>query len=357
MSRFLCERFRALEAYTPGEQPQDRSYIKLNTNESPYPPSEGVLRAVTEEEVARLRLYPDPTCSSLRDALADLYGYKRENILVSNGSDDILNFAFLAFAGRDGVVFPDISYGFYKVYAELHGAPYTEIPLCEDFSIDPSHYCKTGKNVVIANPNAPTGLALPLSDVERIVKENPDHVVLIDEAYVDFGAESAVSLVGKYENLLVVRTFSKSASLAGARLGFAVGSPDLIADLEKIKYSTNPYSLDRLTLLMGTAAVRDADYYRANCRRIIASREKTIKALCALGFTVTDSKANFVFAASDKLDGETLYNALREKGVLVRHFSKERIRNYNRITIGSEEETDTFLRIVTEILNEGANEA
>lgn len=223
MSRFLNKKYASLEAYTPGEQPRDKKYIKLNTNESPFPPSEGVLRALNGKEVADLRLYPDPECKVLREKLGALYGYGEKNVFVSNGSDDILNFAFMAFCDG-GVLFPDISYGFYKVYAELHGAPYETVPLREDFSVAADDYVGRCKNVVIANPNAPTGLSLPLSEVERIVASNRDRVVLIDEAYVDFGGESAIPLVGKYDNLLVVRTFSKSGSLAGGRLGFAVGN-------------------------------------------------------------------------------------------------------------------------------------
>ena len=249
MSRFLIEDYQRLEAYTPGEQPTDMKYIKLNTNESPYPPSRGVLKALSGEEVSRLNLYPDPECKELKDALASLYGLTRENVFLSNGSDDILNFSFMAFCGKQTPVrFPEISYGFYKVYAELYGVDYTAVPLREDFSIDIRDYMGNDANVVIANPNAPTGIALSLDEIERIVKANPDRLVLIDEAYVDFGGQSAVALTKQYDNLLVVGTYSKSRSMAGARLGFAFGNRELIADLEKIKFSTNPYNINRLII-------------------------------------------------------------------------------------------------------------
>lgn len=349
MSRFLNRKYASLEAYTPGEQPRDQKYIKLNTNESPFPPSEGVIRAISVREVGDLRLYSDPTCIALRKKLGELFGYTERNVFVSNGSDDILNFSFMAFA-EDGVVFPDISYGFYKVYAELHGAPYETKPLAEDFSVTVDDYVACGKNVVIANPNAPTGLSLSLSEVERIVSSNPDRVVLIDEAYVDFGGETAMPLVKKYDNLLVVRTFSKSGSLAGARLGFAVGSEELIADLEKIKYSTNPYAINRLTLLAGERAVDDRDYYRQNCRIIASNREFAQGELRRLGFFVTESKANFIFAESPEIDGETLYRELRARGILVRYFGKGRIRNFNRITVGTRADMDALIEAVTEIL-------
>ena len=252
MSKFLNPRLGALEAYTPGEQPRDRRYIKLNTNESPYPPSKGVCRAVNKQAVESLRLYCDPNATALKEELARLYGKKPEQVFLSNGSDDILNFAFLAF-GANGILFPDISYGFYEVFAQLHGLAYEKVSLKENFAIDIKPYCGKGKMVVIANPNAPTGMALPLSKIEKLLQANPDSVVLIDEAYVDFGGESCACLVEKYPNLLCVQTFSKSRSMAGARLGFAIASAELIADLERIKYSTNPYNINRLTMALGEA--------------------------------------------------------------------------------------------------------
>lgn len=351
MSEFFNPRLASLEAYTPGEQPQDRTYIKLNTNESPYAPSKGVRKAMDSKRIDNLRLYCDPNATHLKEELAKLYNKKPSEIFVSNGSDDILNFAFLAF-GADGILFPDISYGFYEVFANLHGLPFEAVALKKDFTIDISDYCKQNKMVVIANPNAPTGIALPVKKIEKILKANPGHVVLIDEAYVDFGGESCADLVEQYPNLLCVQTFSKSRSMAGARLGFAIGSEELIADLEKIKYSTNPYNVNTLTQAAGVAAVRENGYYMRNCRKIIKSRQYTKKELEKLGFLVLPSKANFLFAKTEKLGGEELYLRLKEKGILVRHFQKERIKNYNRITIGSQKEMEAFIDAVKEILGE-----
>lgn len=349
MSKFMNPRLSGLEAYTPGEQPQDRTYIKLNTNESPYPPSKGVRKAMDRKRLDNLRLYCDPNATALKNELAKLYDKDPGQILVSNGSDDILNFAFLAF-GADGILFPDISYGFYEVFANLHGLPYEQVALKKDFSIDVADYCGKKKMVVIANPNAPTGMALPLKKIEKIIQANPDNVVLIDEAYVDFGGESCADLVKKYPNLLCVQTFSKSRSMAGARLGFAIGSEELIADLEKIKYSTNPYNVNALTQAAGVAALQENRYYMKNCRRIIKSRNYTKKQLERLGFVVLPSKTNFLFAKSDKIEGKELYWQLKDRGILVRHFDKERIRNFNRITIGSQKEMEAFIAAVEEIL-------
>lgn len=350
MSRFLHERYRGFEAYTPGEQPQDMEYIKLNTNESPYPPSPEVIAAISAEEVEKLRLYPDPECKVLRDALAKRFGVKRENVFVSNGSDDILNFAFMAFAGLGGTVtFPEISYGFYQVFAELHGINFRAVPLKEDFSIDISEYMKNDSMIAIANPNAPTGLMLSVAQVEEIVKNNPDHVVLIDEAYVDFGGTSSMELTKQYDNLLIVQTFSKSRSLAGGRLGFAVANETIIEDLEKIKYSTNPYSINRLTLLAGTAAVESDAYFMEKCKEIAETREYTKAELKKSGFTVTDSFANFLFVKKEGISGEVIYRKLRENGILVRHFSKESICDYNRVTVGTKEQMETFLNVIRDI--------
>ena len=354
MSRFLSSKYKDLEAYTPGEQPRDMKYIKLNTNESPYPPSKRVVDALSSEEVLKLNLYSDPTAKALKTRIAELYGVEYENVFVSNGSDDILNFSFMAFCEGEkrGVRFPEISYGFYSVYAELHGASYKAIPLKEDFSIDIADYMKNDASVVIANPNAPTGIALALSDIEKIVMANPDNLVLIDEAYVDFGGESAVALTKKYSNLLVVGTFSKSRSLAGARLGFAIANKEIISDLEKIKYSTNPYNINRLSLIAGEMAILDNAYYMDNCKKIIETREYTQKKLRELGFSLTESKANFIFAKSDKIGGKELYSALKSRGILVRHFDKEKIKDYNRITVGTREEMDALISVITDILKE-----
>lgn len=349
MSRFLDPRLEKTEAYVPGEQPRKMQYIKLNTNESPYPPSPAVIAAINGDEAKKLRLYSDPESKELKFAAAKTYGVSEKNVYFANGSDDILNFAFAAY-GKNGAVFPEISYGFYPVFAELYGIEAEKIPLKSDFSINASDYFGKNKMTVIANPNAPTGLCLPLSDIESIVKNNPESVVVIDEAYIDFGGESCLPLINKYDNLLVVRTFSKSRSMAGARLGFAFGDEALISDLEKIKYSTNPYNINRLTQAAGKAAFSENGYYEENCKKIIATREKTAKALCDLGFEVLDSKANFIFAKHKKIGGGEFYEKLKEKGVLIRHFSDPKISDFNRITVGSDEEMEIFISKTKEIL-------
>ncbi len=355
MSRFFSDQYKNLKAYTPGEQPRGRKFIKLNTNESPYPPSPGVMAAVSAE-VEKLQLYSDPESTDATAALAELFGVDYHEVLLTNGSDEILNFAFMAFCDRKHpIAFPDITYGFYPVFAQLNDIPYETIPLAEDFSVRAEDYIGLGKNIVIANPNAPTGLCLSLAEIEEIVKTNPDHVVIIDEAYVDFGGESAISLIHKYDNLLVTGTFSKSRSMAGARLGFGVGCKALMDDLKTIKYSTNPYNVNRMTHAAGLAAVRENDYYMQNCQKIIATREMTKNALRELGFFVTESKANFLFAKSDKIGGEALYLALKERGILVRHFGVERICEFNRITVGTKAEMEAFLATVREILTEKEN--
>lgn len=350
MSRFFSEKYSQLTPYTPGEQPKDMQYVKLNTNESPFPPSAAVAAAVAEQ-AGKLQLYSDPETTALRQKLAQVYGVKPSQVLVTNGSDEVLNFAFMAFADEKApLAFPDISYGFYPVFAQLNNIPYTQIPLKADFSIDPADYMGIGKTVVIANPNAPTGLSLSLAQIEEIVRSNPDNVVIIDEAYVDFGAESAVSLVDKYDNLLVCQTFSKSRSMAGARLGFGIGNEKLIADLNTIKYSTNPYNVNRMTEFAGVAALEDNDYYMNNAKTIMANRQWTKQALETLGFTVLDSKANFLFAKSDRIDGEQLYLELKKRGVLVRHFTKERIAPYVRITVGTMEQMQILIDNIKQLL-------
>ncbi len=350
MSKFLSEEYQGLKEYVPGEQPKDKRYIKLNTNESPYPPSPAVLAAVNQEAAASLCLYSDPESKDLKESLAALYGCEAENVFVSNGSDDILNFAFMAFGKTKGVMFPDITYGFYSVFAELHHLDAAVMPLREDFTIDLSPYMVSEKMAVITNPNAPTGIALPLSEIERVVAADPSRVVLVDEAYVDFGAESAVALTKKYDNLLVVQTFSKSRSMAGARLGFAIADAAIIKDLEKIKYSTNPYNVNRITQAAGVAALAEQTYYDDNCKRIMATREYTSSALKKLGFFVTNSATNFLFAKHENISGEEIYRKLKEKGVLVRHFSSPRIADFNRITIGTREEMETMLALLETIV-------
>ncbi len=352
MSKFLNERISRLSPYTPGEQPKDMDYIKLNTNESPFPPSKkGVELSLSGASISHL--YPDPDCTELTKLVAEFVGVKAENVIMVNGSDEVLNFAFMAYCDqRTPAVFADITYGFYKVFASLNGVPTKIIPLKEDFSIDIDDYIKQDGTIFIANPNAPTGLVLPLTEIERLLKSNPDRVVVIDEAYIDFGGDSAVKLIEKYDNLLVTQTFSKSRSLAGARLGFGVANEKLISDLMRIKYSTNPYNVNRASAGLGMGAILDKEYFENNCKKIIENREQTKKKLIELGFTLTDSYANFLFAKTDKISGKELYLKLKENGVLVRHFDSPRISDYIRITIGNQEQMQIFIEKTAKILEE-----
>lgn len=352
MSRFFSEARAALVPYTPGEQPKDMRYIKLNTNESPFPPSKKA-QQMAAEALSRLQLYPDPTCAALHRSLADLYGLSPEQVLCTNGSDEILNFAFMAFCdGKTPAAFADITYGFYEVFADLHGVPCKRIPLRADFTINVEDYCHNDATVFIANPNAPTGIALTRAEIERILQANPDHVVVVDEAYVDFGAESCVPLVCRYDNLLVTQTFSKSRSMAGARLGCGIASPALIADLNTIKYATNPYNINAMTMAAGLGVLADEAYTQNNCKTIIENRSYITAELQKLGFTVTPSCTNFVFAAHGRVSGGEIYRRLRERGILVRHFDHPRIAAYNRITVGTRADMETLAATLQKILEE-----
>ena len=352
MSRFIKNRYQGFASYTPGEQRNDGTYIKLNTNESPYPPAPEVQNALLLADPEAMRLYPDPTGKVLKDKLAALYDVQPENIFLSNGSDDILNFAMMAFVDEDEqIAFPEITYSFYEVIAALHDVRVNRIPVTDNLMIDPADYCSLDQNIVIPNPNAPTGTALSAAEIEDIVRSNPDHVVLIDEAYVDFGAESVIPLTKDYDNLLVSHTFSKYASFAGGRLGFAVGSAGLIQDLMTIQYSTNPYNINRMTMKLAEATV-DADaYYRANAERIKKTRVRITAALEEMGFSVIPSLANFVFAKHARISGKTIYEQMLKRFVLIRHFDDAKITDYNRISIGSDEQMDIFLERLTEVLN------
>ncbi len=352
MSRFFSSKLASLTPYTPGEQPRDQRYIKLNTNESPFPPSPKA-QAYAKAAAEKLELYSDPNCTELVAKAAEVFGIEEDGIIFSNGSDEVLNFAFMAFCDdKNPAIFPDITYGFYKVFAGLNGIPYKQIPLKEDFSLDVSDYFAAGGTIFIANPNAPTGLCLSLSQIEEILKANPDNVVVIDEAYIDFGGETAIPLTNKYDNLLVVQTFSKSRSMAGARLGFAVGCKALIQDLNTIKYSTNPYNVNRMTMAAGLGALEDDDYFRENCAAIMENRAFFTEKLEGLGFTVIPSKTNFVFAKYPGVGGKAMYQKLRENGILVRHFDTDRLRDYLRITIGSREQMAACVDALTKILEE-----
>ncbi len=351
MSKFLSDRLSCLTPYTPGEQPQDFNYVKLNTNESPFPPSPEVIKAINTDEVSLLKLYSDPECKKTVKAIADYYGVESKNVVLGNGSDEILSFIFSAFCDENTpVAFPDISYGFYEVFASLYGIKAHVIPLKDDYSLCADDYCSLNETVVIANPNAPTGMAISLADIEKIAATNPDNVVVIDEAYVDFGGESAVDLTKKYKNLIVVQTFSKSRQLAGARLGFAVADDAIIADLNTVRFSNNPYNINRLTLLAGEAAIKDKAYFEKTRAEIMVNREYTMAELEKRGFTVLTSKANFVFAAHSEKSGEELYKGLKSNGVLVRFFNKPRLDGFLRITIGTKEQMDALFTALDKII-------
>ena len=352
MSRYFSGKYAALTPYTPGEQPRDMRYIKLNTNESPYPPSP-LAREYARKAAQTLQLYSDPTCKALTDAASALYGLCSDEMLFTNGSDEILNFAFMAFCDSDhGACFPDVTYGFYPVFAELSGIPYRQIPLKEDFTVDPGDYQGCTGAIFIANPNAPTGLALTRQQIEALLTANPDSVVVVDEAYVDFGGESCVGLIRRYPNLLVTQTFSKSRNLAGGRLGMGFGCRELIQDLNTIKYSTNPYNVNSMTMAAGVGALEDRAYFEACCREIVTTRAATAEALEALGFTMPQSLANFLFIRHPRLGGLELYQTLKRRGILVRHFETPRLKDYNRVTIGSPEQMETLIAALKSILEE-----
>ncbi len=352
MSRFFSSKYKNLIPYTPGEQPKDTQYVKLNTNESPFPPSEKAVKYASEA-AKKLQLYSDPECRELVKAATDYFGVEKDEILFTNGSDEILNFAFMAFCDSEHpAVFPDITYGFYSVFADLNGVPYEKIPLNNDFTVNVDDYIGINKTIFLANPNAPTGIALNVSDIERIVASNPDNVVLVDEAYVDFGAESVVPLIHKYKNLIVTQTFSKSRSLAGGRLGFGIACKELIADMNTVKYSTNPYNVNSMTMAAGVGTLLDDEYMKGNCLKIQENRQWTNGKLAEMGFTFTESKANFIFAKHERADGKEIYLKLKEKGVLVRHFDSARLCDYNRITVGSKEQMKIFIDTLKEVLEE-----
>lgn len=353
MSRFISREAGRLAPYTPGEQPTDAQYIKLNTNESPFPPSPRVVKAVSRAELLKLHLYPDPACGALHRAVADHYGLKPENVLAGNGSDELLSFAFRAFCGQGkGCAYADITYGFYKVWAAFYGLEAKVVPLREDFSLHVDDYMDFPGTIFLANPNAPTGMAVPRADIQRLLDADPDRVVVVDEAYVDFGAESCVPMLFRYDNLLVVQTMSKSRSLAGGRLGFALGHPDLIADLNRVKYSFNPYNVSRLSMAAGAAAMADDAYFDRCCAAVVQTRAWTVGELERLGFTVLPSQANFLFARSGRIPGGELYRRLKENGILVRWFDADRIRDYVRITIGSLEQMEALIDQLGQLLEE-----
>jgi histidinol-phosphate aminotransferase len=354
MSRYWSDVVRTLTPYVPGEQPQVQGLVKLNTNECPYGPSVAVLKAIAEQNGDGLRLYPDPRSQALVSAIARHHGLQNDQVFVGNGSDEVLAHAFMALLRHDApLLYPDVSYSFYPVYAKLYGIAAREIPLDDSFALRVDDYLKAGPNggIIFPNPNAPTGMALPLAEVRRLLQGNRDSVVVIDEAYVDFGGESAVALIDEFPQLLVVHTLSKSRALAGLRVGYAMGHPDLIEALVRVKDSFNSYPLDRLAVAGAVAAMDDEAWFAQTRRRIIATRERMVAGLRGRGFEVLPSAANFVFARLPGRDGAALAAGLRKERVLVRHFRKpERIAQFLRITVGTEEHTDALLSALDAVL-------
>ena len=357
MSKFWNDKIKEIESYVPGEQPKDKKYIKLNTNENPYSPSEKVIEKIKSMSLKDLKLYPDPDVSELRKVIAEYFSQKideritKEQIFVGNGSDEVLALIFMTFFNKgDKVYYPDITYSFYPVYADLFDLKEVKIPLNKNFEIEIDKYFGVDGHIIITNPNAPTSIALKLEEIEEIVKKNPNQLVVVDEAYVDFGAESAVKLVNKYDNVLVVQTFSKSRSFAGMRLGYAIGSENIIEGLNRLKFSFNSYTIDRISIEAGIESFKDDDYFIKINAKIIETREKTVKKLKELGFKVLNSSANFIFISHNKVFAGDLYKQLKDNGILVRYFAKDRIDNYLRVTIGTDEEMEIFIEKLEKLL-------
>lgn len=351
MSRFFSKRYNDLKMYMLEEQIQQKKTIELNTNESPYPASSFVYRSIDQFEVDSLRKYSDPDAKKLVKAIAENFGVNENQVAVGNGSDEILAFSFMAFQNQEKkFYFPKVSYEFYSVYSDVFGVNKIEIPLSDDLSIKPEDYFNLDGTIVIANPNTPTGIALTAAEIEEIVRTNKNNLVIVDEAFVDFGAESCVPLVDKFDNLLVIQTFSKSRNLAGARVGFAVANAEIIADLNRIKSSFNPYNINTLSIIAGTAAMKDKDYFKKCVNEIKKTRERFSKEMEALGFIVMDSKANFILMKSNTLTGEDYYKALRDKNILVRHYEDPQMKDYVRVTIGLPEQMDSLVKATKDIL-------
>ena len=351
MSKYWNELIKNLEPYTPGEQPQDKKYIKLNTNENPYPPSPKVIQAIKQTANENLRLYPDPNCVGLRTAIAQYYNLKEDQVFVGNGSDEVLAFSFQTFfSSEKHILFPDITYSFYPVYCNLFNIDYKLIPLDSEFTVPIEKFFEDNGGIVIPNPNAPTGKHMPIEFIEEILKHNMDRVVIIDEAYIDFGGESAVGLIQEYSNLLVVQTFSKSRSLAGLRVGFALGHEDLMEGLNRVKNSFNSYTLDRIATAGSIEAIKDEVYFQETRLKIINTRERASICLTEMGFKVINSKANFIFISHPLFHANMLFQKLREKGILVRYFNKPRIDNFLRVSIGTDDEMNSFLRAIEELI-------
>lgn len=351
------ENVRKVVPYVAGEQPNKKNMIKLNTNECPYPPAPGVVRAMKEMDYTALRLYPNPDVAPIVDCLAEYYHVKPGQVFVGVGSDDVISMAFLTFfhSGKP-ILFPDVTYSFYDVWANLYRIPFRQIPLTEDWQINPEDYKVENGGVIFPNPNAPTGLLQPLDTVEEIIQANRDVVVIVDEAYIDFGGESALKLIDKYDNLLVVQTFSKSRAMAGLRVGFCIGSEKLIGYLNDVKFSFNSYTMNMPSQALAVEAVKDDTYFKEVTGRIVATRERVKKELRELGFTFPDSYANFVFASHKTVPAREIFEALREADIYVRHWDKPRIENYLRITIGTDEEMDRLIAFLKEFLAKRAGQ-
>lgn len=338
---------RKVVPYVPGEQPKVSGIIKLNTNENPYPPSPRVKQMMERIEYENLRLYPDPTCSVLVKALADYYNVSEDMVFVGVGSDDVIAMAFMTFFNSDKpILFPDITYSFYDVWADLFKIPYNRPALDDNFKIKKEDYYVENGGIIFPNPNAPTGVEMPLDEIEDIVKHNSDVIVIIDEAYIDFGGTSALPLINKYDNLLVVQTFSKSRSMAGSRIGYMIGNPVLIKYINDVKYSYNSYTMDRITLELGKEALLDQEYFKETCEKIIKTRETTKVELKKLGFDFNDSKANFIFATHKTYKAKDIFEYLKSQKIYVRYFDKERIDNHLRITVGTDEEMNRLIEVL-----------
>lgn len=355
MSIYWSQTIRELEPYVPGEQPQDRRYIKLNTNENPYPPSPRALAAIKNAADESLRLYPDPNCETLKRTIAHYHGTSRERVFVGNGSDEVLALSFITFFKQKlPVLFPDVTYSFYEVYCDLFRIEAQRVPLAEDFSVRPGDYVRPNGGIIFANPNALTGHCVEPALIRALLEKNPDSVVAVDEAYIDFGGESVIPLVAEFPNLLVIQTFSKARSLAGLRVGFAIGHETLVEGLERAKNSFNSYPLGRLALAGAVAAVEDDDHFQQTRRSVMATRERVVAQLRAMGFEIVPSQANFLLMEHSRIGGRALYETLRSRGILVRYFSKPRVSNHVRVTIGTDDEMDRFLEALDSILQEGA---
>ncbi|MCR4633960.1 MAG: histidinol-phosphate transaminase [Erysipelotrichaceae bacterium] len=350
MSSFLVSAHQDLVPYVPGEQPCDKSYIKLNTNELPFPPSP-LAQRLARLQAGELNLYSDPDALILRETAADVFHIDKDEIVFTNGSDEALNYALMAYCDKDHpLAFPDVTYSFYKVIADLNNVTYQTIPVKYDLSVDPDNYKNLGKTIFLANPNAPTGLCLSVQDIEEILQTNPDNIVVIDEAYADFSDVTCIPLIGKYDNLMVVRTFSKSYGMAGGRLGYIIANKKLIADINTLRNSNNPYCVDRMAMMAGVGALRDQSYLQSCIEKIRKTRQDSAKRLKELGFEVPDSQANFLFAKHPSYPGKKLYLDLKDKGILVRHFDTERLNDFIRISIGTDEQMQVFFEALKQLL-------